>query len=76
LIARHGHRTALKKGKSRDKGTIANLLMSPLKVTKLGNTTMLEFGEALVQKQPAFTFPKAENIKESKEVEIDPKQNL
>lgn len=56
------------------KGKVANLFIKPLKVTKLGNTTMLEFGEALLQKKPAFTFPKAENIKESKEVEIKPKQ--
>jgi hypothetical protein len=68
-----------KKGKSAGlfgwiKGAIANLLIKPLEVTKLGNTTMLEFGEALLQKKPAFTFPKTENIKEIKEVEIDPKE--
>jgi hypothetical protein len=56
------------------KGAIANLFIKPLKVTKLGNTTMLEFGEALLQKKPTFTFPEAKNIKESKVVEIDPKQ--
>jgi hypothetical protein len=27
---------------------------------------MLEFGDALLQKKPTFTFPKAKNIKESK----------
>jgi len=53
------------------KGAIANLLIKPLKVTKLGNTTMLEFGEALFQKKATFTFPKATNIKENKVVEID-----
>jgi hypothetical protein len=68
-----------KKGKSAGlfgwiKGKIANLLIEPLKVTKLGNTTMLEFGEALVQKKPTFTFPEARNIKESKVVEVDPIQ--
>ena len=56
------------------KGAIANLFIKPPKVDKLGNTTMLEFGDALLQKKPAFTFPKAENIKESKVVEIDTKQ--
>jgi hypothetical protein len=56
------------------KAVIANLLIEPLKVTKLGNTTMLEFGEALLQKNTTFTFPEAQNIKESKVVEIDPKQ--
>jgi len=53
------------------KGKVANLFIKPLKVTKLGNTTMLEFGDALLQKKPAFTFPKAENIKETKTIEID-----
>ncbi|MEJ2648512.1 MAG: hypothetical protein P8016_08925 [Sedimentisphaerales bacterium] len=68
-----------KKGKSAGlfgwiKGAIANLLIKPLKVTKLGNITMLEFGEALFQEKTTFTFPKATNIKENKVVEIDPKQ--
>ncbi len=53
------------------KGAIANLLIKPPKVTKLGNTTMLEFGYALFQKNTTFTFPQAKNIKESKIVEID-----
>ena len=53
------------------KGAIANMLIKPLKVTKLGNITLLEFGEALFQKNTTFTFPKATNIKESKIVEID-----
>ena len=53
------------------KGTIANLFIKPTKVDKLGNTTMLEFGYALLQKNTTFTFPKAKNIKERKIVEID-----
>ncbi len=53
------------------KGAIANLFIMPPKVDKIGNTTMLKFGDALLQKQPAFTFPRAENIKESKVVDID-----
>jgi len=56
------------------KAIIANMFITPPKVTKLGNTTMLEFGDALLQKKPAFTFPKATNIKESKVVEVDPIQ--
>jgi len=56
------------------KGFIANMFITPPKVTKFGNATMLEFGDALFQKKPAFTFPKAENIKESKIVEVDPIQ--
>jgi hypothetical protein len=46
------------------------LFITPPKVTKLGNNTMLEFGDALLQKKAAFTFPKAKNIKESKIVGI------
>ena len=57
------------------KGCIANLFITPPKVTKFGNTTMLEFGDALLQKKTAFTFPKAKNIKESRTVEIENKQN-
>jgi hypothetical protein len=45
------------------------------RAAELGNTTMLEFGDALLQKKPKFTFPMAKNIKESKIVEIDPNQN-
>ena len=56
------------------KAVIANLIIKPPTVTKLGNTTMLEFGYALLQKNPAFTFPKAKNIKEIKVVETDPIQ--
>ncbi len=51
------------------KGAIANLFITPPKVTKLGNTTMLEFGYALLQKKTTFTFPKAKNIRESKTLE-------
>jgi hypothetical protein len=53
------------------KAVIANLIIKPSQVTKLGNTTMLEFGYALLQKNPTFTFPKAKNIKAIKIVEID-----
>jgi hypothetical protein len=53
------------------KGCIANLFITPPKVTKLGNTTMLEFGDALLQKKNTFTFPKAKNIKEGKIVVMD-----
>jgi hypothetical protein len=52
------------------RGCIANLFITPPKVTKLGNTTMLEFGDALLHKNNTFTFPKAKNIKESRKVEI------
>jgi hypothetical protein len=48
------------------KGVIANLFIPPPKVAKLGNETMLEFGYALLKQEPAFTFPKAKNIKENR----------
>jgi hypothetical protein len=53
------------------KGAIANLLLKPPNVNESGNNTMLEFGNALLQKKTTFTFPKAKNIKEIKVVEID-----
>jgi hypothetical protein len=56
---------------SRIKGKIANLFIKPPKVDKLGNTTMLEFGYALLQKNTTFTFPKAKNIKENRTIEIE-----
>ena len=45
------------------KGTIANFFIKPLKVSKLGNNTMLDFGYALLKEKRTFTFPKAENLK-------------
>lgn len=47
------------------KGAIANLFLEPPKVAKLGNETMLDFGRTLLERKPAFTFPKATNIKEN-----------
>lgn len=48
------------------KGFIVNLFIDPIRISKLGNDTMLDFGHALLNKQPSFTFPKALNIKEEK----------
>jgi hypothetical protein len=47
------------------KGVIANLFISPTPVDKLGNQTMLDFGQTLLQQKPFFTFPKAKNLKEA-----------
>lgn len=55
----------------RIKGMIANLFIDPPKIDKLGNTTILEFGNALLQKSTTFTFPKAKNIKESNKKNSD-----
>jgi hypothetical protein len=53
------------------KGAIANLLLRPPKVDKLGNETMLNFGHGLLEQKPAFTFPKAKNIHHSKTIEVN-----
>jgi len=56
------------------KGAVANMFITPPKVTKLGNDTMLNFGFALLKQEPEFTFLKARNLRESKKA-IDNKQN-
>ena len=57
------------------KAVIANLFINPPEITKLGNNTMLNFGYAMQKQKPAFTFPRAENLRENKKVAIDNKQN-
>ncbi|MHC4552779.1 MAG: hypothetical protein ACYSUT_08435 [Planctomycetota bacterium] len=42
---------------------IANILSTSTAVAPVGNSTMLDFGTALYEKQSEFTFPKATNIK-------------
>jgi hypothetical protein len=54
----------------RIKGVIANFFINPPVVSKLGNDTMLDFGLALVQKKPSFTFPRANNIRTNKTAAI------
>jgi len=56
---------------SKVKGLIANFFIKPLEVDKLGNDTMLNFGYAILKEKPAFTFPKAKNIKENRVVTVD-----
>lgn len=46
------------------KGTFANLFIKPVEVNSLGNQTLLDFGLALFQKKPEFTFPLAQNLQE------------
>jgi len=53
------------------KGMLANFFIKPPKVTRLGNTTMLDFGKALLQKKSQFTFPKAKNIRQGKMLATD-----
>jgi hypothetical protein len=45
------------------KGTTVNLFLKPIPVEAAGNDAMLAFGSALVSKAPAFTFPRARNLK-------------
>jgi hypothetical protein len=56
---------------SKVKGTIANLFIDPPMVSRFGNQTMLDFGLALLEEKPSFTFPRATNIKASSAVAID-----
>jgi hypothetical protein len=57
----------------RFKAAVTNLFIKPVKVDPLGNEALLRFGYALLKQQPAFTFPKAPNLKEVQIVAADPK---
>jgi hypothetical protein len=46
----------------RVKGFIVNFFIPPIAVSKIGNDAMLNFGNALLNKQTSFTFPKAVNL--------------
>ncbi len=48
------------------KGFVANFFIDPVKISKPGNDTMLDFGYALLKQKQSFTFPKATNIKPAK----------
>jgi hypothetical protein len=50
------------------KGLLANFFLEPPAVSRLGNDTMLNFGLALFDENPSFTFPKANNIRETRTV--------
>ena len=58
----------------RVKGFIVNFFIDPIRISKLGNDTMLKFGYALLNKQTSFTFPKATNIKPAKPATIGKSQ--
>jgi hypothetical protein len=45
------------------KGTAVNLFIQPITVERAGNEAMLNFGLALELEAPAFTFPRAKNLK-------------
>jgi hypothetical protein len=56
---------------SKLKGTIANWFLNPVEVSKIGNDTMLNFGLAMLNEKSSFTFPRATNIKETRNVTMD-----
>lgn len=45
------------------KATTANVFLKPIAVEPAGNEAMLNFGLALASEAPAFTFPRARNLK-------------
>jgi hypothetical protein len=45
------------------KATAANLVLKQIAVEPAGNQAMLDFGLALASEAPAFTFPRARNLK-------------
>ena len=47
------------------KGATANLFLPPLTIESEGQRTMLEFGLALAEKNPEFTFPHANRLQEN-----------
>jgi hypothetical protein len=55
---------------SKVKGVVANWFLNPIKVSKIGNDSMLDFGLSLLKEKQSFTFPRAGNIRKIKTVEI------
>jgi hypothetical protein len=47
------------------KAILANWLLPPLPITTVGNETMMSFGTALDATQSTFTFPYAQNLRQS-----------
>jgi hypothetical protein len=43
-------------------GVIANMIIQPLEISKIGNDEMLKLGLALSESKETFTFPKAQNL--------------
>jgi hypothetical protein len=54
------------------KAAIANLFIKPVLVTALGNQALLDFGYALFEQKPTFTFPKAANLREATILAAEP----
>lgn len=45
------------------KGMVANEFIPPIDIAAVGNKAMLDFGKALADKEPTFTFPLADKLK-------------
>jgi len=58
----------------RVKGFVVNFFIDPIRISKLGNDTMLDFGDTILKKKHSFTFPKANNIRQAGPVTINNKQ--
>jgi hypothetical protein len=46
------------------KGAAVNMFIEPLPVEEVGNNAMLDFGLAMINGSPTFTFPLAKNLKQ------------
>jgi len=46
------------------RATAANIFIKPVTVEETGHSAMLNFGLALASTAPAFTFPRATNLKD------------
>jgi hypothetical protein len=44
-------------------GRVANAVVKPIAIRELGNDTLLDFGQAVLERKPSFTFPAADNLK-------------
>jgi hypothetical protein len=58
----------------RVKGFIVNFFIDPIRISKIGNDTMLDFGDTILKRKHSFTFPKANNIRQAGPVTINNKQ--
>ena len=48
--------------KGRIVGRVVNTVVKPISIRKIGNDTLLDFGQAIVDRKPSFTFPAADDM--------------
>ncbi|MFW6163601.1 MAG: hypothetical protein ACODAJ_12590 [Planctomycetota bacterium] len=51
------------KARGRIAARVANLVVKPLRVERIGRDALLAFGRALARREPTFTFPRAPNLR-------------